>query len=90
MVLALLVVLLRARITSLASGTPRIRGQLTEYVHGFTAGGTAGKNVAAGDYRGSVWAGSCFEPQEGDWVFVNIQSPGITFAMTGPWADGGL
>ncbi|WP_323369513.1 alkaline phosphatase PhoX [Streptomyces alkaliterrae] len=80
-------------------------GSGTEYVHGFTTrgevfpfaandadltGGTAGKNVAVGDYRGSEWAGSCFEPQEDDWVFVNIQSPGITFAITGPWVDGGL
>jgi hypothetical protein len=24
------------------------------------------------------------------WMFVNIQTPGITFAITGPWDDGML
>ena len=31
-----------------------------------------------------------FEAKHGDWLFANLQSPGITFAITGPWADGGL
>ncbi len=35
-----------------------------------------------GDYRGSEWAGAVFH---GDWLFVNIQAPGVTFAITGPW-----
>jgi uncharacterized protein len=35
-----------------------------------------------GDYRGSEWAGATFHDR---WLFVNIQSPGITFAITGPW-----
>lgn len=80
-------------------------GSGTEYVHGLTTdgeifqfaannvdlrAGTAGKNVAATDYRGSEWAGSVFEPKNGDWLFVNIQSPGITFAITGPWQQGAL
>jgi uncharacterized protein len=26
----------------------------------------------------------------GDWLFVNIQTPGITFAITGPWDSGPL
>ncbi|MCP9986002.1 PhoX family protein [Streptomyces sudanensis] len=77
----------------------------TEYVHGLTTGGeifrfaannvdlrngTAGKKVAAADHRGSEWAGSVFEPKNGNWLFVNIQTPGITFAITGPWARGAL
>ncbi|WP_240661894.1 alkaline phosphatase PhoX [Streptomyces sp. WAC 06738] len=77
----------------------------TEYVHGLTTdgeifrfaannvdlrGGTAGKNVAADDHRGSEWAGSVFEPKNGNWLFVNIQTPGITFAITGPWRQGAL
>lgn len=76
-----------------------------EYVHGLTTdgeifrfaqntadlrGGTAGKLVAASDYRGSEWAGSVFEPKNGDWLFVNLQSPGITLAIIGPWRKGGL
>ncbi|MBA2946876.1 alkaline phosphatase PhoX [Streptomyces himalayensis] len=77
----------------------------TEYVHGLTTdgeifrfatnnvdlrGGTAGKDVPAADHRASEWAGSVFEPKNGNWLFVNIQTPGITFAITGPWALGAL
>lgn len=80
-------------------------GSGTEYVHGLTTdgelfrfaannadlrGGTAGKDVAAADYRGSEWAGSVFEPGRGNWLFVNIQTPGITLAITGPWRRGAL
>ena len=41
------------------------------------------------DYRGSEFAGACYSP-DGKWLFFNIQSPGITFAVTGPWGSGGL
>jgi uncharacterized repeat protein (TIGR03803 family) len=76
-----------------------------EFLHGLTldgqifqfaknnadlTGGTAGKNVPAADYRGSEWGGATFEAKHGDWLFANLQSPGITFAITGPWRDGGL
>ena len=50
---------------------------------------TAGKAVAPGDYRGSEWAGVCFDPA-GEVMFANIQEPGITFAIWGPWARGNL
>lgn len=30
------------------------------------------------------FAGSCFSP-DGEWLFVNVQSRGTTFAITGPW-----
>lgn len=40
-----------------------------------------------GDYRGSEFAGACFYDR---WLFVNIQSPGVTFAITGPWDNGAL
>ncbi len=33
------------------------------------------------------WAGATFY---GRWLFVNIQSPGVTFAITGPWDNGAL
>lgn len=42
------------------------------------------KNGFKGDFRGREWAGSTFSP-DGKWLFVNIQTPGITFAITGPW-----
>ena len=53
----------------------------------------AGKNANAilgqgmdgpADFRGREWAGATFDPT-GRWMFVNIQDPGITFAITGPW-----
>lgn len=43
----------------------------------------------SGDFRGAEFAGATYSPN-GQWLFVNIQSPGITFAITGPWEDGGL
>jgi secreted PhoX family phosphatase len=45
--------------------------------------------VPAGDYRQNEWAGACFSP-DGRWLFVNIQTPGVTFAITGPWGAGPL
>jgi len=47
------------------------------------------RNGFEGDYRGSEWAGATFSP-DGNWLFANIQTPGITVAITGPWADKGL
>jgi hypothetical protein len=49
--------------------------------------GAAGKKVAAGDYRNREFCGACFDPF-GRILFVNIQTPGITFAITGPWLKG--
>jgi secreted PhoX family phosphatase len=81
-------------------------GSEGEYVHGLTTdgeifpfarndveiptGGVPGKSVTPGNYRGSEWCGSTFEPRNGNWLFVNVQSPGITFAITGPWRTGSL
>ena len=78
----------------------------TQYMHGLTpdgqvfrfaenavvipSGGISGKQAAPGDYRGSEWCGAVFEPQNGNWLFANIQSPGFTAAITGPWRQGGL
>lgn len=38
----------------------------------------------SGDFRTKEWTGATFSP-DGQWLFVNIQTPGITFAITGPW-----
>jgi secreted PhoX family phosphatase len=76
-------------------------GSGIEYLHGFTGAGDifrlAQNNVVLdgerglfGDFSGSEWCGAAFEPTAGNWLFVNIQSPGITFAITGPWRQGGL
>lgn len=40
-----------------------------------------------GDYRGREFAGASFDPS-GDVMFANMQSPGITYAIWGPWARG--
>ncbi len=49
----------------------------------------ASKSVAPSDYRASEFAGACWEPA-GHVLFCNIQTPGITFAIWGPWGDDGL
>jgi secreted PhoX family phosphatase len=46
--------------------------------------------ASAGDGIGySEFAGATFSP-DGEWLFVNIQVPGITCAITGDWASLGL
>lgn len=45
--------------------------------------------IAADDYRGQEFAGATFDPT-GEYLFVNIQTPGITFAISGPWHEGPL
>lgn len=77
-------------------------GSGTEYLHGLTTDGEvfrfaqnnvvlAGqRNGFSGDFRGSEWCGATFEPSNGNWLFANVQSPGITFAITGPWRQGAL
>ena len=37
----------------------------------------------------SEFAGACFSP-DGDTLYVNIQSPGLTLAIWGPWEEGVL
>jgi secreted PhoX family phosphatase len=35
----------------------------------------------------SEWAGATFS-MDGEWLFLNIYSPGVTLAITGPWQKG--
>jgi secreted PhoX family phosphatase len=58
----------------------------------------AGALVAAGHDPGPIgtgyfgdneFAGATFS-SNGTWMFVNVQTPGITFAITGPWNKGTL
>ena len=58
-------------------------GSGDEFVHGVTSGAAVYK-IARNAMGGSEFAGSCFSP-DGSTLFVNIQSPGITLAITGPW-----
>lgn len=76
-------------------------GSGAEFVHGLTVRGeifpfarnnvqlNGERNGIVGNFTGSEFAGACYSP-DGDWLFVNIQSPGITFAITGPWRTGAL
>lgn len=81
-------------------------GSGVQFVHGLTQQGeifpfaandiVIGRRVPGkpaiepGDYRDQEWCGSTFEPTNGNWLFVNNQTPGITFAITGPWRTGSL
>ena len=42
-----------------------------------------------GDFSRMEFAGATYSP-DGNWLFFNVQTPGITFAVTGPWANGPL
>jgi uncharacterized protein len=75
-------------------------GSGIEYMHGLTVEGEifkfAQNNVVlngekgfTGNFTGNEWAGACYSP-DGRWLFANIQNPGITFAITGPWSAGAL
>ncbi len=41
---------------------------------------------ARNNFNTSEWAGACFSP-DGQTLFVNIQNPGVTLAIWGPWAS---
>ena len=72
-----------------------------EFVHGLTTDGQifrfaqnnvvldGERNGIVGDFTGSEFAGATYS-LDGKWLFVNIQSPGISFAVTGPWGSGAL
>ena len=45
--------------------------------------------VFSPDQRGNEFAGGTFTP-DGRVLYVNIQTPGITFAIAGPWSRGNL
>ena len=74
-------------------------GDGLEYLHGLTVNGeifrfaqnnvklSGERNAITGDFTTSEWAGVCYSA-DGQWLFANIQSPGITFAITGPWNKG--
>ena len=81
-------------------------GSGLEFLHGLTPDGeifkfaqnnavlppelATAKGYSRTDFSDSEWAGATFEPKNGNWLFVNLQSPGITFAITGPWRQGVL
>lgn len=58
-------------------------GSSTDFIVGVTPSGTAYR-FARNRLNTNELAGVCFSP-DGRTMFVNIQSPGITFAIQGPW-----
>jgi secreted PhoX family phosphatase len=76
-------------------------GSGEEFMHGLTVNGeifpfaknnvilNGERNGFVGSFTGAEFAGACYSP-DGEWLFANIQSPGITFAITGPWETGAL
>ncbi|HKY06453.1 MAG TPA: alkaline phosphatase PhoX, partial [Blastocatellia bacterium] len=66
-------------------------GRTDNYIRGLTRAGQIfdlAKNIIPGAER-NEFAGATFSP-DGETLFVNIQTPGITFAIWGPWDDGAL
>jgi uncharacterized protein len=66
-------------------------GSGEQYLRGLTAEGRIfdfAKNTVPGFER-MEFAGATFSP-DGETLFVNIQTPGITFAIWGPWRRGAL
>ncbi|MGB0766344.1 MAG: alkaline phosphatase PhoX [Phycisphaeraceae bacterium] len=60
-------------------------GGPVNHVLGVTPEGAVYK-LARNTMNKSEMAGSCFSP-DGTTLFVNIQNPGLTLAITGPWAS---
>jgi len=66
-------------------------GNNEHFVRGLTRDGRifdVAKNILPG-FEGEEFAGATFSP-DGQTLFVNIQTPGITLAIWGPWERGAL
>ena len=63
-------------------------GEIFDFAHNNVV--LAGEvNGITGNFTGVEWAGASFTPN-GRYLIVNIQTPGITFAISGPWRKGAL
>jgi hypothetical protein len=66
-------------------------GRTEQYVRGLTLRGQIfdlARNLVPG-YETREFAGATFSP-DGQTLFVNVQTPGVTFAIWGPWKKGAL
>lgn len=63
-------------------------GDGTNYVRGLAPDGLL-FDFALNLHNNSEFTGATFSPQ-GDTLFINIQNPGMTFAIWGPWDRGAL
>jgi len=58
-------------------------GEADNHVVGITPGGRL-YHLARNAHNAMEFAGACFSPN-GQTLFVNLQEPGVTFAISGPW-----
>jgi secreted PhoX family phosphatase len=64
-------------------------GDGTQYLRGVTRDGRV-FDFATHNLEGSnEFAGANWSP-DGSWLFVNVQDPGVTYGITGPWEEGAL
>jgi secreted PhoX family phosphatase len=66
-------------------------GKNEQFIRGLTRKGQVfefARNIVPG-YERMEFAGATFSP-DGETLFVNIQTPGLTFAIWGPWKRGAL
>jgi hypothetical protein len=56
----------------------------TQYLRGLTPAGEIYDLARNAHDDGAEFCGACFSP-DGSVLFVNVQSPGFTFAIKGPW-----
>jgi secreted PhoX family phosphatase len=66
-------------------------GDDAQYLRGLTKRGEIfdfALNSIVG-FEDQEFAGACYDP-DGDTLYVNIQTPGVTFAIWGPWRRGAL
>ena len=62
-----------------------------QHIRGLTKDGRVfdlARDVAGIPYRGE-FAGATFSP-DGETLFVNMQRPGLTYAIWGPWREGAV
>lgn len=64
------------------------QGQLFRFcqVNPSVSGHYAGHSLSSSLLQ-SEWAGVCFSP-DGQWLFCNLYTPGLSLAITGPWQVG--
>lgn len=64
-------------------------GSGKDLVRGVSAEGQVFPFCEVNGANSSEWAGATFSP-DGRVLFVNLQSPGVSYAITGPWERGAL
>ncbi|MEJ7765693.1 MAG: alkaline phosphatase PhoX [Acidimicrobiales bacterium] len=64
-------------------------GDGAQYLRGITRDGRVFEFATHNLVGSKEFAGANWSP-DGNWLFFNVQDPGVTFAVTGPWERGAL